>query len=141
MQHTQNYHETVINDLIKKTIINEDLVFLPFPDSFPQTLHHFCSLPHYYPSELVVFSNPGEETYNIARHLKEMYGTQENEVESIWGDYRLKMITILSPYYKVDEVGVGQWVGIKLEEIEGNVLPYIVPGFTREDIYMYEDNI
>ena len=70
-----------------------------------------------------------------------MYGTQENEVESIWGDYRLKMITILSPYYKVDEVGVGQWVGIKLEEIEGNVLPYIVPGFTREDIYMYEDNI
>ena len=56
---------------------------------------------------------------------------------------RLGECRITSPISNIQFVGDNEHVlyHSKLEEIEGNVLPYIVPGFTREDIYMYEDNI
>tara|TARA_R110002126_G_scaffold197188_1_gene345092 strand:+ start:898 stop:1188 length:291 start_codon:yes stop_codon:yes gene_type:complete len=94
MDKKEKYYNLIVNDLIKKTEIdyeddwNEDgsdqeiLIYPFFRHPIPTNEHPPTILP------------PKLE-YRFSKHVIEKYGTHDDEVGMIWGNYRKRLQTLI----------------------------------------------
>jgi len=90
MSKKEKYINFIVEDLIKKTEIDygQERINFPFPSSFLLSLsfsfHHLPLTPtSLFPS-------------SFSKYIRERYGVRDEEVQTIWGQYRNKVVSLIN---------------------------------------------
>ena len=85
MNRKEKYYNFIVDDLLKKTEIDYEKEEISFPSSF------LSSSPFSFSSLLLYPSHP----YLFSKYLKDLYGTRDEEVRTIWKLYKERIQSLI----------------------------------------------
>tara|TARA_R110002126_G_scaffold197188_1_gene345091 strand:+ start:642 stop:905 length:264 start_codon:yes stop_codon:yes gene_type:complete len=85
MTKKEKYYNYVVEDLIKKTEIDYDQEIIKYPHlNFP------------YPSLIPRMATSSYSELRFSDHIQGKYGIQEDEVGMVWGQYMIRLQTLIN---------------------------------------------